>query len=165
MINVELEYKGIGWAGISFSESVSMVPNVAVIGLLDDNTVLKHSLVAKVISGITTLASDTLTDASITDSADTGSTILKFTKPLEETDETTISAGDTNIIFVAYGTSNTLNYHAYRSSKTVTLNECVLADTTPTPIVAAPPTSAPVASPTGGVDTVTDLGNGRINRK
>ena len=171
-IKVELEYKGAGWVGISFSESTSMVPNVAIIGLPDDQTVLKYNLGGKVVTSVTELASDTLTDATIT--FDGATTILKFTKPLVETDETTIAANVENTILVAYGTSNTLNYHAYRASRTVTLNECVSAGTTPAPVVPTPPTTpAPVAAPpvaapisTNGGDgnTVLDLGNGRVER-
>jgi Eukaryotic cytochrome b561 len=180
VINVELEYKGAAWVGISFSQSTSMVPNVAVIGLPDDNTVLKHSLGGKVVTSVTALSSDTLMNASVTYNQTTGSTILAFTKPLVETGETTITAGSSNIILVAYGTSNTLNTHAYRASQTVTLNECVLpAGTTAAPAVAAPPTAptpvasppvaapvaAPVATNNGGDVVINDLGNGLVERK
>lgn len=176
VINVELEYKGAAWVGISFSESTSMVPNVAVIGLPEDNTVLKYSLGGKVVTSVTALSSDTLMNASIKYNETTGSTILAFSKPLVETGETTIAAGSSNIILVAYGLSNTLNTHAYRASQTVTLNECVLpAGTTAAPAVAAPPTAptpvasppvaAPVAANDGGDIVINNLGNGLVERK
>jgi Eukaryotic cytochrome b561 len=167
-INVELEYVGIGWVGIAFSQSTSMVPNIATIGLPDDKIVSKHRLAAKIVTSVTAIASDTLTNTSITYNADTMSTILRFTKPLTETDETTIVTGS-NIILVAYGFTNTLAKHNYRASKTVTLKECVLAGTTAAPALPTPPpvptpVVAPVAAPTDA-GAVTDPGNGRVNRK
>ena len=167
VINVELEYKGAGWVGISFAGSTSMIGNIAVIGLPDDGTVLKYNLAGKQTSLVTPIASDTLTDTSIVYNPDTGSTILKFTKPLVETGETTISASGENIILVAYGASNTLATHASRNPITaVTLKECVLAGTTAVPVAAPPPTAPvvvvvtpPVASPTtnaGNASNVVD---------
>ena len=174
VINVELEYKGAGWVGISFAGSTSMIGNIAVIGLPDDGTVLKYNLAGKQTSLVTPIDSDTLTDTSIVYNPDTGSTILKFTKPLVETGETTISESGENIILVAYGASNTLATHASRNPiSAVTLKECVLAGTTATPVAAPPPTAPvavvtpPVASPTtnaGNTSNVVDLGNGRIER-
>ena len=162
-INVELEYKGAAWVGISFSTSTSMVPNVAIIGLPDDNTVLKYILGGRNVDAVTELSSDTLTNATIKYNVDTDSTILAFTKPLVETGETTITAGENQIILVAYGTSNTLNTHLDKGSRTVTLNNCLVAGSTSAPVVPTTPVAAPTSSDAGG--TVIDLGNGRVERK
>jgi DOMON domain/Eukaryotic cytochrome b561 len=171
-INVQLEYTGVGWVGISFSKTTTMVPNVAIIGLPDDNTVTKYGLNGYVVNSVTSLSSDTLTDSSIKYNSTTGSTILSFTRPLSVTDETTVATG-TNTVLFAYGSTNTLDRHAYRVAKTVTLNACIEAGSTAAPVnapapVAAAPVPAPVAAPTttstGGDNQVIDLGNGRIER-
>ena len=169
-IHVELEYKGEAWVGISFSESTSMVPNVAVIGLPDSNAVLKYYMGGKELETITALSSDTLTNATIVkydDTTGTTSTILRFTKPLNETGETTIVAGVETTILVAYGASNTWENHVYRASKTVTLETCIVAGTTRAPATPASTTSAPVTAPTAASGTnngITDFGNGRVER-
>jgi hypothetical protein len=166
-INVELEYIGIGWVGISFTQSTLMVPNVAIIGLPDDNTVMKYDLTIRDISGVLPAAADvqTLTETSIVQ--ENGSTIMKFSRALAETDETTVATGS-NMILVAYGFSNTLARHSYRLPTTATFTECLVAGSTAAPVAPvapatpAPVAAAPVAAPApGGGNTGIDLGNGR----
>jgi DOMON domain/Eukaryotic cytochrome b561 len=169
-VSVELEYLGIGWVGMAFSETTTMVPNTAIIGLPDAGTVQKYDLTIKDISGVLPASSDrqTLTNTSIVQ--DGTSTILKFTKPLIETGETSVLTG-TNMINVAYGMTNTLAYHLLRLPTTATFTECVAAGTTASPVAptspapVAPtspaPVAAPVAAPTAGAGNTVDLGNGR----
>jgi hypothetical protein len=158
-INVELEYIGIGWVGISFSESTVMVPNVAIIGLPAANTVLKYDLSARVVSGVLAASSDrqTLSNAFIVQ--ENGSTIMSFSRALEETDETTVVTGS-NTILVAYGASNTLAFHSYRLATTATFTECIASAPTISPalnmtssmptlgVSAAPSVNMTTASPT-----------------
>jgi hypothetical protein len=143
-VSVELEYLGIGWVGIAFSETSLMVPNTAIIGLPDDGTVQKYDLTIRDISGVLPASSDrqTLTGTSIVQ--DGTSTILSFTRDLVETSETTVVAGS-NMINVAYGSSNTLAYHLFRLPTTATFSECVLAAPVKAPVAA--PRAVPIAFP------------------
>lgn len=178
-ISVELEYIGLAWVAISFTEIATMFPNVAIIGLPDDQTVLQYDLSSKDISGVTPQSDElqqVITNKEIIQDAE--STILRFTRPLSISGETTVTTGD-NQILVAYGTSNTLGYHGYRLPTTVTFTECIVAGTPVTPVAPTPvavpavapttPVAAPAESPTttgsgGNNNNIVDLGNGRIQR-
>jgi hypothetical protein len=139
-ISVELEYVGIGWVGLAFSNIQTMIPNTAVIGLPNDGTVLKYDLTSRIILGVVAASADrqTLTDTSIVQNGST--TTLKFTKSLTETDEPTVGL-NTNIILVAYGGSNILNYHAFSLATTATFS--TLCDAS----ASAAPFDGPVAVP------------------
>ena len=159
-VTVQLVYEGNGggWMGFAFSESPAMVPNVAVIGLPDEGTVLKYNLGGKDVSAVTSLEEDrqSLTDTII--SQNETHTVLMFTKPLLEQGEPDVSVGD-NLFLWAVGGSNVLGYHGpegNRGSASAAFDGCggEVVDT-PAPLTAAPtasPTSAPVTnSPTPGV--------------
>jgi DOMON domain len=167
-VSVELEYMGIGWVGMAFSTTATMIPNTAIIGLPDAGTVQKYDLTIRDISGVLPASADrqTLTNASIVQA--NGITTLKYTKALTESGETTVLTGS-NMINVAYGMSNTLAYHLFRLPTTATFTECVAAGSTGSPVAPVAPTSpapvitapvaAPATAPTAG--NTTDLGNGR----
>jgi hypothetical protein len=146
-ISVELEYVGTGWVGFSFTEGVRMVPNVAIIGLPDAITVMKYDMTLRDISGVLPSSADaqTLTETSIVQ--ENGSTIMRFTRAFDQTGETTLVPGGTNLILAAYGTSNTLGYHLFRVASSFTLLEYTGA-----------PATAPVEAPTGmGAPTGADV--------
>lgn len=121
-VTVELEYQGEGWIGMAFSEEDVMVPSIAVLGLPDEGSVIKHELTQRALTGVTAIDSSTLTDTLITQQ-ENGITKLKFTKPLEEAGEVAVSSGENRIIW-ACGSSNTLGYHAVRGSTVVPFDEC-----------------------------------------
>lgn len=123
-VTVQLAYDDEGWVGFAFSDSGSMVPNVAVIGLPDDGTVLKYNLGGKSVSAVTPLAqgSQTLTDASIIQQD--GQTVLTFTKPRFESGEVGVSLGRTQLLW-ALGGGNNLARHAERGSAFFDFTSCV----------------------------------------
>jgi DOMON domain/Eukaryotic cytochrome b561 len=153
-VSVELEYMGTGWVGFAFSTTATMIPNTAIIGLPDDDTVLKYDLTIRDISGVLPASADrqTLTNASIVQA--NGITTLKFTRALSEANETTVVPGTTNTILVAYGLSNTLGNHLFRLPTTATFTECGAA-------IPVAPSAAPVAAPTTRGSELIDLGNRR----
>lgn len=142
-ITVELEYVGIGWVGMAFSNTQFMIPNTAIIGLPNEGTVLKYELTSRIILGVVPASADrqTLTDTSIVQ--ENGVTTLKFTRALTETDETTIGL-NTNTILVAYGSSNALNYHAFSLPTKATFLTLCDAAASPAPFF---PVVVPVAVP------------------
>ena len=154
-VTVQLEYNDIGWVAMAFSESTSMIPNTAIIALPDDNKVQKYSLASKSLSGVVPLESSqqTLTDATVTQ--EDGRTIMTFTKKLVESDEVAVVEG-TNKFNWAFGSSNTLAFHAKRGSATLKFDLCLESNSNndennsnPTPPVAAPvtiPTAAPITA-------------------
>ena len=144
-VSVEVEYFGTAWVGIAFSDDMTMIGSTAIIGLPDAGTVQKYDLTIQDISGVLPSSADrqTLTDFSIFQ--DGTSTILSFTKLLEETGEPTVVAGS-NIILVAYGMDNTLAYHDFRLPTTAEFTVCAAA-ATPTSAPVTAPVAVPVAEP------------------
>lgn len=82
---------------------------------------LKYSLAGKSVDTVQPMPDiqQTLTDASVTVDED-GNTILRFTKIMAEPDEIEISPTDNTMIW-AYGSSDTLAYHAARGSFDINL--------------------------------------------
>jgi hypothetical protein len=149
-ITVEMEYNGIGWIGIAFSESGSMVPNTAIIGLPDTNSVQKYSLTSRSLAGVTPLerSSQTLTETSLIQ--EDGRTVMKFTKKLVESNEVAINKGENRFNW-AYGSSNALAVHEDRGSVTFTFVQCRGEgnnDVNPAPVAAPAVTTAPVVQQT-----------------
>jgi len=109
-----------GWIGLGFSPSGTMENSQAVIGIYDEDTVLKYDLAP----GQTTPMSDdkqTLQDASITTMD--GKTIMEFTKLLvEDDDDVEILEDGENIFLHAWGGS-ALGYHTGRLSFTIDFSE------------------------------------------
>ena len=114
-----LEVVNNGWIGLGFSPSGTMENSQAVIGIYDEDTVLKYDLAP----GQATPMSDdkqTLRGASITTMD--GKTIMEFTKLLVEDDEVEILEEGENIFLHAWGGS-TLGYHTGRLSFTIDFSE------------------------------------------
>ena len=108
-----------GWIGVGFPSSGTMENSQAVIGIYDEDTVLKYDLA----SGQASQMSDdkqTLQDASIT--IMDGKTIMEFTKLLVEDDEVEILEEGENIFLHAWGGS-ALGYHTGRLSFTIDFSE------------------------------------------
>jgi len=143
-VTVELEYAGEAWLGFAFSESEAMVPNTAIIGLPDDEKVEKYSLESRSVDGVNPLNErQTLSATSITQN--NGITTLKFTKPLFEENEVSISGvGDIRFNW-AFGSSNDLGFHASRGSLVAPFAACLNPDVVDEETEA--PTSALTASP------------------
>jgi len=153
---IQLEYAGTGWLGFAFTEQPVMIPNVAVIGLPDDGTVLKYDLMARSLDGVIPVEDErqTLTDASIFQNST--HTVLTFSKLLEEENEVSANA-ESNQFNFAIGSSNDLAIHAIRGTATAPFSECVAATAAPTSDqqTEAPqespieePAAAPVGAPT-----------------
>jgi hypothetical protein len=145
-VTVQLEYFGTSWVSFGFSTTIFMIPNIAVIGLPDDGTVLKYNMVSKLVDGVTQLSDDqqTLTDKSITQ--ENGITTLTFTQPLSDIPNVPIVTGENTYIW-AHGFSNPLATHdsVSRGGTTTFINECLEIGETSSPTV--PPTIAPTVSP------------------
>jgi hypothetical protein len=122
-VTVQLEYHGIGWIAMAFSESTSMIPNSAIIALPDENIVQKYDLSSKSLPGVTPLDTtfQTLIDTSVTQVD--GMTVMTFTKPLIESGEVTVVPGKNQFNW-AVGSSNSLSYHANRGSASLKFDLC-----------------------------------------
>jgi hypothetical protein len=123
-VYVELEYFGAAWLGFAFSETAAMVPNIAVLGLPDTQSVQKYNLTGKQADLVVPLdaAYQTLTDASIkqTDS----STLLKFTKKLVEDNEITVKSGENRFNWAIGGSNDFPAIHLRKGSMTLAFDEC-----------------------------------------
>jgi hypothetical protein len=144
-VTVQIEYNGVGWVGFAFSESISMVPNTAVIGLPESNTVQKYSLVFRSLSGVIPLDSSVQTLSIATITQDDSRTILTFTKNLKEPNEVAVLKGENRFNW-AFGSSNDLAIHQERGSATLTLVQCLAAadEEQQPPIAPVPTTVAPI---------------------
>jgi hypothetical protein len=171
-VTVQLTYQGQGWIGMGFG--TGMLNTVAVIGFPDENPALY-------LLGGTDKASVTeLDDQSALRDRDFTQTetesILTFTLSLVENVEINLMAGEETSIIAAFGMSNTLDYHSFRTAQRVTFTECAGAVptdsmTTPAPVAGedamptvdnpvAAPVSAPVASRPSPAEGVISIGNG-----
>ena len=132
---------GEAWIGFSFSDSLVMVPNVAVIGLPDEGTILKYDMISKTLEGITPLPDEqqTLMDTSIAQEG--GITVLTFTRSLDEVGEVPVLANEQNTYIWAVGFSNTFNIHDSSSRGGYAIKECLEIGETFAPTV--PPTFPP----------------------
>jgi hypothetical protein len=111
-ISVVYEAPATGWVACGTSNNGGiMVGSEAVIGLPETGEVFKYNLNEESVSAVVPMSSDkqTLIDASVTQQS--GSTILKYTKILEEADEIKINFGQDNTFLSAWGSSNTLGVH------------------------------------------------------
>lgn len=140
---LEVGYKG-GWAAIAFPPdgSMSMVPNIAIIGLPSDGVVTMYSMSDRAPAGVVPFLSSTnyaslgFTDMSVTQNSTI--TLLSFTRTLQVSETTValddgttvdfrvgnITIGQPSTIVWAYGSYNFLAYHANRGSSTLTLDVC-----------------------------------------
>jgi hypothetical protein len=121
-------YDGIGSIGFAFSESGTMVNNIAVIGLPGNSEAAAnpgfYNLGGQVTAQVILLAEDkqTLTDATIEQTLE--ETILTFTMPLIQDGEAVAVDGELSRIIFSYGSSNVLGYHAARDTAEVRFTQC-----------------------------------------
>lgn len=108
-----LSYEGEAWVAVAVSPSGQMVGAQAVIGLPDSGEAMIYDLNARSDAGVVVSDTQILTSSSVTQ-AD-GRTMLTFTVPLETDGFRVSSDGSTSYLY-AYGTSNTLGFHAARSA-------------------------------------------------
>jgi hypothetical protein len=134
-----------GWIGIGISPNGEMSGSVAIVGLPDDNSILKYSLGSGRSVNPMSEEQQTLRDTSITQQD--GQTIITFTKLLVEQDELPIlTDGSVNIFIHARGMSNTLGYHGSRISFQMDFGGENDTTSSSSPTL-APSTLAPVAAP------------------
>ena len=107
-----------GWIGLGISPNGQMANSVAIVGLPNDNTVLKYALGESRSVNPMSNEQQTLRDASISQLY--GATVMTFTKVLvEDNDDDELPIlinGDTNYFIHARGSGNSLGYHAARMS-------------------------------------------------
>jgi len=113
-ITMQAIYDGVAWVSIAFSTDGSMIGSEAVIGVPEE-VPLKYNLDSKSNSGVTPMPDEqqTLVDAVV--NVSNGQTTLEFTKIMSEPNEIEITTGDNNFLW-AYGSSETLGYHASRAA-------------------------------------------------
>lgn len=144
-----LESRTEGWLGFGISPSGGMAPAEAVIGLPDDVTVLKYDMSQKSSSGVVPMDDDkqTLMNKSIVQ--ENGSTVMTFSKYLDE-DTYPLSDGENTCIF-AEGGSNTFGYHgSSRGQFTLNLDTAASTTTDAPSMGDATTTQPPVAAPSDG---------------
>ena len=126
-VTVQLEYQGEAWLGFGYGER--MIGTVAVIGLPEQDQVLKHDLQFGAPRGVPLVEDErqTLTQTSITQ--ENGVTILTFTKPMVEMGETNVTAGANPFIWAIGQGNNLTSTHNYRGASSVeAMPECILAE-------------------------------------
>jgi hypothetical protein len=175
-VTVQLTYQGQGWIGMGFG--TGMLNTVAVIGFPDENPAL-YTLGGYDRASVTELDDQSaLRDRDFTQTET--ESILTFTLSLTENVGINLMAGEETSIIAAFGMSNTLDYHSFRTVQRVTFTECaggMPTDSmaTPAPVagedsmpsvespVEAPvaaPVSSPVASDSAPAEGVISIGNG-----
>lgn len=166
-VTIQLEYFGEAWVSFGFSNTLLMVPNIAVIGLPDEGTVLKYDMVSKALEGVTVLPAEeqTLMDTSITQVD--GVTTMKFTQDLDDLVDVPVIVGENTYIW-AFGFSNPIGFHdtMSRGGKKSMFTECLAVGetTAPTPKATEPPTTSPTVAAKDSGSGIINLGNGRIQR-
>lgn len=145
-VTVQMEWAGEAWLSFAWTETGKMVPATAMIGLPDDNEVLKFDIVAyDPLAAVVLSAANrqTLSDATIVQ--ENGITILTFTKLLVEAGEIAVTPNTEMMYMWAWGSSNALGMHPRRGVGNITFTECLeIGETTaPTPAVSNQPSAAP----------------------
>jgi hypothetical protein len=146
-VTVQLEYVGEAWVSFGFSTTFNMVPNIAVIGLPEEVTVLKYNMTSKVLEGVLPLPDEeqTFMDTSITQVG--GVTTLQFTQYLTDLVDVPVTAGPNTYIW-AFGFSNPIGFHDMlsRGAAVTAINECFFD------------------AAKDSASNIIDLGNGRVQR-
>ena len=126
-----LEVEGDSWVAFGISEAGQMIGSDAIIGLPDENTVLKYDLEGKSTNLVVAMEEDkqTLMDSGIVQEG--GLTIMEFTKLLIEEGEIPILEEGTNNFLFSRGSGNDLGYHSTRVSFTKDFSEDSPTTTTP----------------------------------
>ena len=107
-----VEYDGEGWVAMALSLDASMADSEGIIGLPDEDTVMKYNVGFYVKPEPMSDDKQTLVAGSIMQ--EDGKTVLTFTKLLKEEGEIEIVEGTNKFLF-AYGSGNALDYHKSRS--------------------------------------------------
>jgi hypothetical protein len=151
-VTIKLTVPTTAWVGVGTSTEGAMPGSEAVIGKPQDGTVRKYSLNARSPSAIDEMpeAQQTLINTDLVQSG--GSTVMTYTKILEEDGEIIINGNGDNIFVTAYGFSNTFSFHQGYGSYSINLSTVAIEES-PT---AAPTTASPVLStdPPDGVEVV-----------
>lgn len=163
-ITIQVEYEGQAWLGFAFAtDPDDMVPNVAIIGLPDEDQVQKYDLTGQDVSLVIPITESTpsLTNPSITQN-DTH-TILQFTQPLSQSsssnNEVSVTLDASNTFIWAVGSSNTLAYHFGRGGSQFTLSSQCNDDANNN---APPPTSTEATSAPSPAATTEEGGGGPL---
>ena len=120
-ITFVVEAPAVGWVGLAFSDNGGfMVGSEAVIGLPDTGEVQKYNLNSQSPDGVQPMAGSqqTLINARVEQTEST--TMLTFTKIMEEPNEVAIVLGD-NTFLMAWGSGNDLGFHARREAFNINL--------------------------------------------
>jgi len=124
-LSAQILYKGKGYVSWANSPTGMMVYSEAVIGLPDQPISVsnpgKYALTTLEDDGVNLMASQTLINSNITQ--DDTTTILSFTKLLDEDGELPINPNAVNTFTWAIGTENELGYHIKRSSFQIDLSK------------------------------------------
>jgi len=148
-----------GWIGIGISPDGEMSGSVAIVGLPDDDSILKYSLGSGFVNPMSE-EQQTLREISITQQDE--QTIMTFTKLLVEQDELPILTDGSSIFIHARGMSNTLGYHGSRTSFQMDFGGENDTTSSSSPTL-APSTLAPVAAPKPWNDQPTITSSPTIN--
>lgn len=120
-----LIYSGSAWIAIGRSSDGYMIGADTILGLPAANTVHLYELTAKSTSGIEKMSSQsTLTSGSISQAGST--TTMDFVILLDQSSLSVSESGSQKFIY-AYGSSNSLGYHAQRGSFSLDLTTCSMS--------------------------------------
>ncbi|KAL3928841.1 MAG: hypothetical protein SGBAC_012473 [Bacillariaceae sp.] len=139
--------------GVSVDGSAKMVPGEVVLAMPDDGSILKYGMSAYAPDGVTPMESQTLINPNL-EQVD-GSTILTFTKLLEEDGEFAFVPGTSTTFIAAFGSSNTFGAHVGYGNTTVVLGaDTVTSSPEPATVMPTPTTMAPAPVPEEGFKQV-----------
>lgn len=125
-----LESEAEHWVGFAISPCGKMECGNAILGLPDDNTVLKYwQNDSKKGGGVTEMEAERQTLMSTSITQDGGRTVMEFTKYLFEDGENEINPNGLNTFLWAVGSSNDLVWHQKKGSFEVMLDVQPSAET------------------------------------
>jgi hypothetical protein len=141
-VTIKLTVPTTAWVAVGTSTNGLMPGAEAVIGKPQDGTVRKYLISQRISSAIDEKpeGQQTLINTDLMQSG--GSTVMTYTKILEEDGEIIINGNGDNIFVSAYGLSNSFSFHKGYGSYSVNLS------------TVAPTTASPVLSPTDPPDGV-----------
>ena len=124
-VSIQLDYNAEAWLGFAFTQLAQMVPNTAIIGLPDDDSIQKYFLQNRTLAGVNNpLEAPLQSLISPSIRQENGRTILEFTKRLVEDGEIAVKIDEPNRFNWAIGSSNDLGIHQFKGSALVTFNTC-----------------------------------------
>jgi DOMON domain len=151
-IRIQVLYKGIGYVSFAFSNSSNMFPNIAVIGLPDNGTVLKYSMTGNSLADVSPLddeQQESLINSKILQTSGE-ETVLEYTRLLDEQNdsETVVDVYKPNRFIWAVGYTNDIGNHVLSGSAILESTQiCDNVTKTKNPQT-SPPTKPPVVIPT-----------------